>query len=100
MREGLVLCIFPEGGRSYDGELQRFKKGAAILARELSVPIIPVGIQGAHLVWPRDSVRIRPHPVTVRFGKPISPSRASSDDPYQVDTEILRKAVASLMTED
>ena len=100
LRDGLILCIFPEGGRSYDGELQRFKKGAAILSRELSVPIIPVGIQGAHLVWPRDSIRIRPHPVAVRFGKPISPSRGISDDPYQVDTEVLRNAVASLMTED
>jgi long-chain acyl-CoA synthetase len=97
LRDGLILCIFPEGGRSYDGELQQFKKGAAILSRELSVPIIPVGIQGAYRVWPRDSIRIRPHKVTVRFGKPIIPSSESADDPYQSDTETLRAAVASLM---
>jgi long-chain acyl-CoA synthetase len=100
LRDGLILCIFPEGGRSFDGQLQPFKKGAAILARELSVSIIPVGIQGAHLVWPRDSIRIRPHKVTVRFGEPLSPSKGSSDDPYQIDTEILRNAVSALMTED
>lgn len=100
LRDGLVLCIFPEGGRSFDGQLQQFKKGAAILSRELSLPVIPAGIQGTHRVWPRDSVRIRPHRVTVRFGKPVLPYRGSADDPYQADTEILRNAVASLMIED
>lgn len=99
LRDGLILCIFPEGGRSFDGELQRFKKGVAILSRELSVPIIPVGIQGAHLVWPRDSIRIRPHKVTLRFGKPIAPSHGSAFDPYQADTEMLRESIAALMQE-
>jgi len=97
LREGRVLCIFPEGGRSYDGELQSFKKGAAILSRELSVPIIPAAISGAHKVWPRDSMRIRPHRVTVRFGEPILPSQAAASDPYQADTEILRNTVAALL---
>ena len=74
LRSGLILCIFPEGGRSYDGELQEFKKGAAILSRELSVPIVPTAIRGTHQVWPRDSVRIRPHKVSIEFGQPLFPS--------------------------
>src|SRR5262249_58755121 len=36
------LIIFPEGSLSCDGELQAFKKGAAILAHELRIPIVPV----------------------------------------------------------
>lgn len=99
LRDGHILCIFPEGGRSYDGELQQFKKGAAILSRELSVPIIPVGIQGAHRVWPRDSIRIRPHKVSLRFGKALFPSQGNATDPYQADTDTLRDAVASLLIE-
>ncbi len=97
LRHGLILGIFPEGGRSYDGELQAFKKGASILSRELSVPIVPAAIQGTHRVWPRDSVRIRPHRVSIEFGTPLFASPDPSADPYQTDTERLRQAVAALM---
>jgi long-chain acyl-CoA synthetase len=97
LRSGLILCVFPEGGRSYDGELQEFKKGAAILSRELSVPIIPVAIQGTHQVWPRDSVRIRPHKVRIEIGEPVIPSQSDAADPYQDDIDRVRKSVASLI---
>lgn len=97
LRQGLILCIFPEGGRSYDGSLQDFKKGAAILSRELSVPIVPVAIRGTHKVWPRDSKRIRPHKVTIEFGPPLEPSQADAGDPYQQDTDRLRSAIASML---
>jgi long-chain acyl-CoA synthetase len=98
LRYGLILGIFPEGGRSFDGELQTFKKGAAILSRELSLPIIPTAIRGTHKVWPRDSVRIRPHRVSIEFGEPLFPSKTDAADPYQADAERLRKAVASLIS--
>jgi long-chain acyl-CoA synthetase len=97
LRTGRILCIFPEGGRSYDGTLQEFKKGAAILSRELSVPIVPAAIQGAHAVWPRDSMRIRPHKVTIEFAAALKPSQADTDDPYQKDTDRLRDAIERLI---
>ena len=97
LRQGLILGIFPEGGRSYDGELQSFKKGAAILSRELSVPIIPTAIRGTHKVWPRDSIRIRPHKVSIEFGEPIYPAPSDAPDPYKEDTERLREAVAKMI---
>ena len=97
LRAGLILAVFPEGGRSFDGELQNFKKGASILARELSVPIIPAAIQGTFEAWPRDSMRIRPHKVKIEFGEPIVPLPADAADPYMTDTERLREAVASLI---
>jgi long-chain acyl-CoA synthetase len=97
LRRGLILCIFPEGGRSFDGKLQEFKKGAAILSRELEVPAVPVGIQGTYQVWPRDSIRIRPHKVEISFGQPLYPSQTDAADPYQSDTDQLHSAVAGLM---
>ncbi|MBN2338279.1 MAG: AMP-binding protein [Acidobacteria bacterium] len=99
LRRGLVLCIFPEGGRSYDGKLQDFKKGAAILARELGVPLVPAAIEGTHAVWPRDSLRIRPHKVRITFGAPIPPAPPSGDDPYAEDTDRLRREVALLLAQ-
>jgi long-chain acyl-CoA synthetase len=97
LRKGLILCIFPEGGRSFDGELQIFKKGAAILSQEIPAPIIPVAIKGTYEVWKRDSMRIRPHKVIIQFGKPMQPSPSDVTDPYQTDTDRLRAAVASLI---
>jgi long-chain acyl-CoA synthetase len=97
LRKGLILCIFPEGGRSFDEELQNFKKGAAILSNELKVPMVPVGIQGAHKVWARNSNRIRLHKVKIEIGKPLYPSQGATPDPYQKTTELLRTAVQTLI---
>lgn len=99
LRRGMILCIFPEGGRSYDGKLQDFKKGAAILARELGVPLVPAAIDGTHAVWPRDSLRIRPHKVRITFGAPIPPGPPAGDDAYAEDTDRLRREVARLLGE-
>jgi len=73
LRAGKILNIYPEGHRSYDGKLHAFKQGAAILATELGVPIVPVAIDGAWKVLPRDSSRIRLAKVRIRFGRPIQP---------------------------
>lgn len=99
LRRGLILCIFPEGGRSYDGKLQDFKKGAAILARELGVPMVPAAIDGTHAVWPRGSLRIRPHKVRITFGAPIPPGPSAGGDAYAEDTDRLYREVARLLAE-
>jgi long-chain acyl-CoA synthetase len=53
LAHGRVLLLFPEGERSIDGTVKRFKKGAPILSRHMGVPVVPVAIKGAHEVWPR-----------------------------------------------
>lgn len=54
LRDGGMVVIFPEGGRSTDdGHLERFKAGAVRLALEADVPILPVTIRGGNRVWPR-----------------------------------------------
>jgi long-chain acyl-CoA synthetase len=69
LRKGRVLCIFPEGSRSPGGELGVFKKGAAILAKELAVKLVPVYIQGSYEAWPTGVVLPRSHPIRVVFGR-------------------------------
>ena len=54
LAHGKILMLFPEGERSIDGTVKRFKKGAPILARHQGVPIVPVAIQGAFEIWPRN----------------------------------------------
>src|SRR5579859_4939391 len=54
LRHGMVLVLFPEGERSIDAEVKKFKKGAAILSTHLQAPIIPVAIRGTFSIWPRN----------------------------------------------
>jgi long-chain acyl-CoA synthetase len=54
LRAGKVLVLFPEGERSIDGAVKRFRKGAALLSEHLDVPIVPVAIDGAFDIWPRN----------------------------------------------
>jgi 1-acyl-sn-glycerol-3-phosphate acyltransferase len=96
LKHGRVLLVFPEGTRSIDGHVAEFKKGAAILAYELGVPIIPVGIRGSFEAWPRGG-KLRLHPIEFHFGAPIDPraySRAA--DPYAAITDKLRDEVKLL----
>jgi long-chain acyl-CoA synthetase len=54
LAHGRVLLLFPEGERSIDGGVKRFKKGAPILARHARVPRVPVAVKGVFEIWPRN----------------------------------------------
>lgn len=80
LRAGKILNIYPEGERSFDGELHPFKKGAAILSTELQLPILPVAVDGVYKVWARKSRRLRLAKVKIRFGEPLQAEHANNDD--------------------
>lgn len=72
LKQGAVIAIFPEGGRSGDGSLKPAKPGAALLALRSGVPLVPAGIAGAYRAYSRHHAVPRPLPITVRFGAPIA----------------------------
>jgi long-chain acyl-CoA synthetase len=53
LRLGKILILFPEGERSIDGQVKKFKKGAPILSTHLKAPIVPIALEGVYEVWPR-----------------------------------------------
>lgn len=71
--EPVRLIAFPEGTRSTTGDLLPFKRGAAFLAVELGLPIVPAYIDGARKALPKGSWLPRPGRIHVRFGRPILP---------------------------
>lgn len=79
-REKAVVVMFPEGTRSSDGQLLPFKKGAFVLALELGVPVIPVGVSGSRELMPKGSFLVRPGRMTVRVGPPIEVDGLTVDD--------------------
>lgn len=67
----LSVLIFPEGTRGL-GELQPFKDGAAYLAIQSGVPVVPIAIDGTQNVLPAKSSYFRPADVELRIGVPMS----------------------------
>jgi 1-acyl-sn-glycerol-3-phosphate acyltransferase len=65
------LGIFPEGTRSPDGRLHKFRTGVARLALRSDAPVVPVGLVGTREVQPPDSRRWHRAPLTVAFGEPL-----------------------------
>ena len=80
LRQGKVLCVFPEGSRSRDGNIKEFKKGVAIIAKELNVPLVPVAITGTFDMMRPGQLYPRPGKVTVTFGKPIQPGTMAYEE--------------------
>jgi 1-acyl-sn-glycerol-3-phosphate acyltransferase len=71
LREGWSVLSFPEGSRTRDGRVQRFKSGSLTAAIEAGVPVVPVAIDGAARVLPRGGFRARPGRIRVIVGEPI-----------------------------
>jgi long-chain acyl-CoA synthetase len=108
LKHGKILNIYPEGERAFDGDLHDFKKGAAILATELDLPIVPVAIDGLQNVWARKSWRIRPAKVRLRFGEPfnakdvtgeLSNKDSHDDADYALVTGHLKETIAGMIDE-
>lgn len=72
LKKGELIGIFPEGERSFTGELKEPEPGTALIALKARVLILPVGIRGAYEAFPRGSKFPRPHQITMTFGKPFS----------------------------
>jgi 1-acyl-sn-glycerol-3-phosphate acyltransferase len=69
--EGWSLILYPEGGRSPDGEIQEFRPGAAWMARRADVPVVPVRLDGTYDVMPKGRALPRRAPVRVTYGEPL-----------------------------
>ncbi len=76
LRSGGALSVFPEGGRSVDGEVMQFKKGIGILALTLNVPVVPARLVGTFEALPRGAFWPRPGKIRLVIGKPLSPADA------------------------
>jgi long-chain acyl-CoA synthetase len=111
LRHGKILVLFPEGERSIDGEVRKFKKGAAILSSHLQVPIVPVAFNGVFPIWPRNRgfswramLPWSGTKVQLRFGAPMQPASlpetgcppGGAEAHYAVVTEELRRRVLEL----
>ncbi len=101
LREGGVLVIFPEGGRSTcDGAMTRFKAGAVRLALEANVPILPVTIRGGNQVWPRNQKLPRRGSVEIIYHALQHPTQLANEETRNCarrQTSVLSNTIASAL---
>src|SRR6202453_3778706 len=95
LRSGLPLFVFPEGGRTPDGELQPFLSGAAYLAIRAQVPLVPIALHGVYRLLPMHTRHLYPGPLTLAAGDPI-PTTGMSIRQTDELTENLRAAIQQL----
>ena len=82
---GMSLVVFPEGSRTPDGKIHRFKKGAYQIADDLSLPVVPLTIDGSYRVLSKNSKLIRPGKIVLTIHDPIFPQ---ADGRYDMDALI------------
>ena len=73
IKNGISICIFPEGSRSRDGKMRPFKEGSMKMASKTGCPIIPIAITGSAEMFENHLPRIKPCRVIVEYGAPVLP---------------------------
>ena len=93
LRGGNLVGIFPEATISRSFELANFKTGAARIAHQAGVPLVPCVIWGSQRIWTKDLPKhFRDVPVIVRYGEPV----ALTGD-AEADTAELKRQMQSLL---
>ena len=102
LEKGLILGMFPEGGRSRDGKLRKGKPGSAVIASKTNVPILPVGIVGTDKITGISWLWKRPG-IIINIGKPFklppNYSKMSRSQMQLLTTQIMREIAALLPPE-
>lgn len=79
LRRGMSVVVFPEGARTRDGHVKKFKRGAYALALEFNLPVVPMTIDGAFAVLPRFGKLPKPGKITLTIHAPIAPPTDGHD---------------------
>ncbi len=72
LRDGISVVIFPEGTRTYNNDLGRFKSGGFKLAFQLGLPLLPVTLIDTHKVMGKSFFSLQPHRAEMIIHKPIN----------------------------
>jgi len=97
LKAGMPLVIFPEGGRTPDGEIKPFLPGAFFLAIKAKVDIVPVALIGTFDLLPMNTYHIKCQPLEMRVGEPISTEGLSGHDMQALSNKV-QKAVTDLFS--
>lgn len=92
LESGLPLMLFPEGGRSFSGEMRPLLSGAAWMAIKAQVPLVPLTLIGTYELLPIHVYALHPRPLKLIIGEPISTEGLTTRDADRL-TERLRDEI-------
>ncbi|MFZ0818199.1 MAG: lysophospholipid acyltransferase family protein, partial [Candidatus Sulfotelmatobacter sp.] len=95
LQAGMPLVIYPEGGRTPDGEIKPFLPGAFFLAIKAQVDIVPIALVGTYELLPMNTYHLKCRPLEMRVGEPISTTGLKMRDMETVSAQV-RKAMEDL----
>lgn len=100
INDGYNLVIFPEGTRSRDGSIAKFRGGAAYLGIKCAVPVVPVFIEGTRAIWRAGKGSIHRGQASIHFGKPMNayPDERSRDFNERIENAV--RELAELANSD
>ncbi len=98
LSKGMSIVVFPEGQRTKTGKMEKYKRGAFMLADELQLPVVPLTINGSFDVMPRqkDGHFVNWHPLRLTIHKPISPIGKGAENLKYIEEESFKQTYSSL----
>ncbi len=94
IKEKTSVVFFPEGTRSEDGKLLKFRKGGFMLAQKSGCPILPITINGSRFVLPKNTLDLMPGKIEIRIHRPIASTGALAlDDTLRAVEQVIREGL-------
>lgn len=99
LRNGASIAIFPEGSRTYDGKMARFKKGAYQMAVDQKLSVIPITLNGPYEVLPIDSFNMKRHRMEMIIHPPVPTAGIDAADKkaFQRMADYTREVIATAL---
>jgi len=100
IKQGRVVVIFPEGGRTLTGQLLEAKPGLGMIVAQTGCSVVPAYLKGTFDVLPPGATWPRLRPVTLRFGEPLTFSPPAGEGEtkrfYQQVSQTVIERIAAL----
>ncbi|MDO5540139.1 MAG: lysophospholipid acyltransferase family protein [Eubacteriales bacterium] len=80
IKNGISMCIFPEGTRNHNKEMLPFKEGSLKMAEKTGCAIIPMAITNSAEIFEDHLPKIHAANVILEYGKPIYPKELTKEE--------------------
>jgi 1-acyl-sn-glycerol-3-phosphate acyltransferase len=95
--KGLSLIVFPEGTRSRDGYLGKFKGGGFLLALQTGLPVVPISVVGSRHVMRKGELTTRPGRVKLVVHEPIASPSHEDENPHAAEVRAFAERVRDVI---
>ena len=100
LKSGRPFIAFPEGTRSPDGRVRRFKGGVFVMAIKSGVPVVPISVSGSRKVMAKGKFKMRPGTVRITFHDPLPTTGMAIEDRGRLRDAVRERILTGLSEEE